>query len=197
MSLLRLRRYLAVTIAASFAAGCGNIADMPANLAHSVTNTSGMHAGGANVYATSQWMQVDRPHRKVRLTLVADLLSKSDLNGYRRGMMTIVIPRGWTVLGRFENRSRSGAAHSLVLVPWGRQHDEAAVRSAAATSGALTPRPLTGAKPDQVQPFSFKAAQTGHYALVCGVPGHRDTMWATLVISDTEPTPRIYTNVDG
>ncbi len=154
--------------------------------------SSGMFAGSSSEMATSEWMRIDHLNHHVQLKWIAGVNGEKNVNGYRNGVMNVVVPPGWTVDVVFLNALK-GERHSAVIAPFASVGAEQPALAGAASRDAARGSP-TGVK----QRFSFTADQEGRYAMVCGVRGHRDSgMWATFTVSRNLASPRIYIQHQG
>jgi len=129
--------------------------------------------------------------KTVTINLVAaegSAASGFNFNGYAKGDMAIEVPTGWTVKVSFTDASST--PHSALIVPW---NERQAAIFHPAFPGAATSDYRSGIeKGDSAQSFSFTADTAGHYAVVCGVPGHDDLgMWDRFDVVDNLAAPRV------
>ncbi len=125
----------------------------------------------------------------VWLLLEAGLNSGFNFNGYSNGAMSVAVPQGSTVHVSLINKS-SFLAHSAVIVPISQV--SAGANFSPAFPGAQTNAPTSGISPGQSAQFTFFASASGHYAVVCGVPGHAGYgMWDRFTVSPAAAKPTI------
>jgi hypothetical protein len=113
----------------------------------------------AGSIAPARFLAVDRAHRRVTLTLVAEYNSANNgfnFDGYGRGQMLLSVPLGWRV--RIDCVNHGPMRHSCAVVEG----------SQIAFPHAATPVLRSG----QRASFSFLASRRGTYRLACLVPGH-------------------------
>ncbi|MCY0902261.1 MAG: sulfocyanin-like copper-binding protein [Firmicutes bacterium] len=147
-------------------------------------------SGTSGLVTANPWLAYNLHSKTVDLKMFAGQTGNNggfNFDGYSMGKLNITIPVGWTVHVTFRNDS-SDFPHSLILVPFkDRMHD---AFTGAAFAGAETASTGSGLYQGTVSEFAFKASSSGHYAFVCGVPGHAaDGMWDSVTISDAAPTP--------
>lgn len=141
----------------------------------------------ANAFLVS----VPRRHT-VRLLLEAGLGTANgglNFDGYAKGQMTILIPRGWRVDVTFENQA-TDLGHSAVVTGWSWPLTGSGPKPVFA--GAASPDAALGTPHGKVVHFHFAATRNGRYRLVCAVPGHADLgMWDVVVVSPHLKAPRL------
>lgn len=147
-------------------------------------------SGTSGLVTVNPWLAYNQHSKTVDLKMFAGQTGNNggfNFDGYSMGKLNITIPVGWTVHVTFRNDS-SDFPHSLILVPFkDRMHD---AFTGAALAGAETASIGSGLYQGTVSEFAFKASAAGHFAFVCGVPGHAaDGMWDSVTISDAARTP--------
>lgn len=136
---------------------------------------------------------VSVPHRHtVRLLIEAALGTANgglNFDGYAKGQMTILIPRGWRVDVTFENNA-SDLGHSAVVTSWSWPLTGSGPKPVFA--GAASPGAGLGTPKGKIVHFQFVADRNGRYRLVCAVPGHADLgMWDVVVVNQHLKAPRL------
>lgn len=159
-----------------------------------VSNAIGMSAGSSNTGATKQWMVSHEANRTVDVRVVSGVNGNAQLNGYPNGVMTISIPQHWRVRLTFQNNNRE-AMYRPLIVPyseWPSRRGQHAIYppKPGMMKGTLIP-------PGHADTETFAASTLGRYVLVTSTQSGRRSVWANVVISSHEPTPRIYTPVEG
>lgn len=127
----------------------------------------------------SPWLVADVAHHRVTLTIIADYNNANgglNFNGYARGKMKIVVPRGYRVVVAYT--SQGPFAHNVLITG----------NNPTTTSGFTPAFPGSGPSDtvDGVEALhlSFVARAAGAYYLVCGVPGHAAAgMWDRFVVA--------------
>jgi hypothetical protein len=98
-----------------------------------------------------------------------------NFNGYAKGEVLVVVPRGWLVEVRCVNHS-STMRHSCAIVR--------GVSGNPAFAGSVPAGARDGLAPGGSATFSFVAAKTGTYRIACLVPGHEQGgMWDVLDVT--------------
>ncbi|MDQ0190788.1 hypothetical protein JI721_08205 [Alicyclobacillus cycloheptanicus] len=167
----------------------------PANQTQAdVANAIGMSAGSANLSTTKQWMETDSRHRVVRIRLVSDARGNPLLNGFRSGTMTLSVPQNWTVYLTFQNNSPY-AMYRPVIVPYSERRETTGVH-------AIYPPSPGMMKPTQIPPGHadterFRTNTVGRFVVVTARDASHRSVWANFVVSSHEPSPRIYTRIEG
>jgi hypothetical protein len=140
---------------------------------------SGCGASARKSEPLSAWLSFDSSARTVTLRLIAaynDAYGGFNFNGYGKGQVLIDVPRGWRVNVRCSNNS-SSMLHSCAVV-------RGVGGGAPVFPGAASPDPHDGLPPHHQAVFSFRAARTGTYRIVCLVPGHEQAgMWDVLDVT--------------
>lgn len=136
---------------------------------------------------TGRWMSIHPAQKTVDLRIEAAIGGHFNFNGYSNGFLTVTVPRGWTVRASFINRQQ-GLPMSAMIVPLSEL--TAGGRFTPAFPGAFTPSPFSGTRPGVSQAFSFRAARSGRFALVCAVPGYAQSgMWDYFTVSPSTSRP--------
>jgi sulfocyanin len=156
-------------------------------LALSLLPAAAMHPVRAATRAAAepQWVQWDAGSKTAHVTLVAAYNENNgffNFDGYAIGHLTITVPLGAKVVVSFTNKA--SLPHSAVITPFA-SHTLPG-NFPLAFPGASTPNPAAGAaKVKAPQVFTFTASKAGHYAIVCGVPGHAiGGMWDRLDVAN-------------
>lgn len=178
-------RFISMGIATLFALTAAACAGEP----REEVETEAPEAETAAALTVPGWMQVDRAARTVTLQIIAGQTpdnNRWNFNGMSHGNATVVVPQGYSVTIRFENRdpanphsvgvdSRTGNFPATFDSP-------TPVFEGAITSGAAS---LTDAtQPGESETITFTADRAGDYSLVCYVPAHAVTgMWIGFRVS--------------
>ena len=158
-------------------------------LGAAVLGSTGITMQATHAAATPTW--VTTQGKVVHLTVIAgynNTNSGFNFDGAAHGQMTVTVPLGDTVDVTFKNNAQ-GAQHNVVVIPYTKTLP--ASGSSPAFPGAASPTPTftRGSGPRNAsapRQFSFTAAKTGKYLLICGIAGHAIAgMWDTLVVSRT------------
>ena len=97
-----------------------------------------------------------------------------NFNALAKGSMVIRVPVGWTVTVSLVVDST--LKHSALIVPW--EQREGYEFTPAFPGSDPKDYGVGFGKGSPKDEYSFKADQTGQYAIVCGVPGHAEAgMW--------------------
>ena len=144
--------------------------------------------------ATPAWMKVDAAKKHVDFTIqMAENGNNGTLNfnGYARGGMTLVIPKGWTVGMHVINHGAGAIPHSLEVLPV-TESIPSQGSDPPAFSGAETVNLVDGMAVNASDDVAFTADAAGKYWIFCGVPGHGlGGMYDYLVVSTTATTPSV------
>jgi plastocyanin len=137
------------------------------------------------VAAEPAWVQWDAASKTAQVKIVAaynQVNAGFNFDGYNVGHLTITIPVGAKVMVSYTNKS--DVPHSVVITPLANR--SLAGNFPPAFPGSASPNPGTGiAKLKVPQVFTFTAGKAGHYAIVCGVPGHAiGGMWDHLDVAN-------------
>jgi Sulfocyanin (SoxE) domain len=134
-------------------------------------------AGAAGSAPVSRWLRWDAATHTASLTLIAGYNGANNgfnFDGYGRGRLLVLIPRGWRVTVICENAASMRHSCAIVRGP---------LTVAPAFPGATTPSPTLGLRAGQSARFTFKASTAGTYRIACLVPGHEQArMWDVLVV---------------
>jgi hypothetical protein len=126
----------------------------------------------------AQFLHVHARRHAVDLTLIAgDGAGNNGFNfdGYGRGELTVIVPRGWRVSVHFRN---AGSERSSCVVVDGPDATTTAFPSAS------TPSPSTGLEQGASATFSFTASRTGSYRFASTVAGQElARMWDVLEVT--------------
>lgn len=158
-----------------------------------VSAPQGLSAGTFTAAAHGpEWMQVDEPHKIVRLDITAAEQAKDptpfNFNGFANGKLNVTVPKGWLVQMVFVNNG--DIPHSLEVAPIGSQIPIQG--EPPAFSGATTPELDAGLASHQSAAFQFRASTPGRFRILCGVPGHAISgMWDYFVVSATVTQPSV------
>lgn len=119
----------------------------------------------------------------VKLRLVAAQTGANsgfNFDGYGSGAMTVLVPRGWTVIVTCSNAS-STFTHSCAIV---RNTPPGLGGAPLAFPGAESASPRSGLQDGQSSQFRFVAGRVGRYRIACLVPAHEvDGMWDVFVVT--------------
>jgi sulfocyanin len=111
-----------------------------------------------------------------------------NFNGYGNGDMHVQVPTGWTVKVRFTDASST--PHSALIAPWEERQASSFHMAFTGSAGADYKSGIEQGDPPQT--FTFPADKAGHYAIVCGVPGHDDLgMWDEFDVVDNLAAPQV------
>jgi sulfocyanin len=131
--------------------------------------------------------------KTVNLTLIAaynNVQSGFNFDGGANGKMTITVPRGDKVNVSFSNKAP--IPHSAEVVGFAKK-PASLTTFKPAFKGASSPNPTSGSPSGKTYKFSFTAAKTGKYLLVCAVPGHVAAgMWDNFVVSGSAKSGSIH-----
>ena len=140
----------------------------------------------------STWTSANPAAKTVVLTLRAsgERSSLGAFNGYSRGQVLVVVPRGWRVAVRCLNTA-STARHSCAIV-------KNSLSTRPAFPGAETPALLTGLTAGSSASFSFIADRPGAYRIASLVDNDEIAggMWDVLQVGGTRrPSVRLLRSV--
>jgi sulfocyanin len=145
----------------------------------------------SNVAKSLHW---DPSTKAMTLPMISGLDKKAggwNFDGYARGAMTIVVPRGTKVTFPYYNQDI--VPHSLGVVV-GSPTNVPSLPSEPAFPQAATKNFQQGLATNQGDTVSFVADKPGTYLIVCGVPGHAASgMWILFEVSPTATRPQITT----
>jgi len=109
-----------------------------------------------------------------------------NFNGGARGNHTITIPVGWTVSWEFKNLD--AIPHSAIIID--AKQPFPALPQDPAIPRAYTAHVSDGLPTNGTDQTSFKTANAGQFALVCGVPGHAPSgMWIHFNVDASATKP--------
>lgn len=137
------------------------------------------------VAAEPDWVQWDAATKTAHVQLVAaynQVGGGFNFDGYNLGNLTVTVPTGAKVEVSFTNRA--SVPHSVVITAFA---NHALVGNfPPAFPGSASPNAASGVASLKVpQVFTFTAGTAGHYAIVCGVPGHAvGGMWDRLEVAN-------------
>jgi hypothetical protein len=111
------------------------------------------------------------------------------LNGYRRGVARVIIPRGWTVRWNWRNADSTGR-HSLVVMA---EREKVPLEGGRpAFSNAMTRMVTEGLQPGQTDQTTFEAEEAGWFWFLCGVPSHAlEGEWLELRVDPEATTAQV------
>jgi hypothetical protein len=127
----------------------------------------------------AEWLSYNAVRKAAAITVIPAYnrsYHRSNLNGYAKGEVDVIVPVGWAVTVRCLNTGLDG------------RHSCAIVRGANATHPALarasSPDPLHGLAHGQSASFSFFTKEPAVYRIASLVPGQqRSGMWDVLEIT--------------
>ena len=132
------------------------------------------------------WLVVDSAARSVSFDVIAGLTTANgslNFNGFKGGALTLVVPKGWTVVLRYTNRDRN-LPHSVQVIP--AQGAPPMGPGTTAFPGAASTDLAAGVPSTHpMEPIRFVASTPGEYRIFCAVPGHGMAgMWIRLRVAD-------------
>ena len=135
-------------------------------------------AGSRPGLPLTRWLSYSTGSKAVSVTLIAgynDAYNGFNFNGYAKGEVLVVVPRGWKVTVRCENEG--AGRHSCAVV-------RGAGSASPAFPGAASPRPSAGFAAGKSTTFSFTADELGTYRLACLVDQHEQAgEWDVLEVT--------------
>lgn len=137
------------------------------------------------------WLKVDSGPR-VEFSLTAGLTPANggmNFNGASGGGLTLTVPAHWTVILHFRNNDQV-LPHSAMVIAAVTPVPVSGAKPAAAH--AVTRQAEQGLPPDAHEDVQFVADRAGSYLFYCAVPGHGAAgMWIRLEVSDTARQPEL------
>lgn len=134
------------------------------------------------------WLKSIPAKKTVEITMIAAYNGNNgswNYDGYYSGGVTVVVPLGWTVKMRFENRD-GNYPHSILITKVFTEDEipDEAGREEVAVSRAYSNSPKEGCL-SCTEDFRFKVKTAGEFLMFCGVLGHGQAgMWNYLTVSE-------------
>lgn len=136
----------------------------------------------------NKWLAIDTKAHRVVITEIAAYANTNNgfnFDGYSDGKADFVVPQGWTVEFKFSNNA--SIPHSLAIAL---SHGSNPKLAKFAGQTATTLNALAGITKGKTQTVTFSADSTGHYFLICEVPGHDIAgMWDYFTVSKQVTKP--------
>jgi sulfocyanin len=138
------------------------------------------------------WLRADAASKTAEFKLVAGLTDANggmNFNGFSRGGLMLIVPKGWNVVLHFKNEDPN-LPHSVEVIP-----DLEAIPAgpvAPAFEHATTGRLEQGFSTGQGADIRFVPGKAGPFLIFCAVPGHGAAgMWIRLAVSEAVGTPAL------
>jgi len=144
----------------------------------------------STTFTATRGMTVNKPAKKVTIAIAAGATGDNNgfnFNGYSKGAATYTVPTGWTVTLKFSNKA--SIPHSVALAT---SHSASPTLAKINGKTVSSPNPTNGTTQGTTENIIFKSTSSGHYYLVCDVPGHAVAgMWDNFVVSSSAKTPSV------
>jgi len=138
------------------------------------------------------WLRADAATKTAEFKLVAGLTDANggmNFNGFDRGSLMLIVPRGWNVVVHFKNEDPN-LPHSVEVIPDATPMPLGPVTPA--FEHATTGRMEQGFPTGQGTDVRFVPGKAGSFLIFCAVPGHGVAgMWIRLAVSGAVDKPAL------